>query len=167
MASDAGALDGMEQAFRLVRNADRLAIVYPLWADGPPAPASVRFAAAFALAKKGDVQAALNLYRELESGNDAQIRADAKFNSANLYFEQSLALRVSADPSRALTLVELAKQSYRELLRDHSDDWDARYNLERALRVAPDPEQDTQGLPPPPGARRTPTTVRAESLGLP
>ena len=26
----------IEQAFRLVRAADRLAIVYPLWADGPP-----------------------------------------------------------------------------------------------------------------------------------
>lgn len=38
MAADAPALDGMEQAFRLVRSADRLAIVYPLWADGPPAP---------------------------------------------------------------------------------------------------------------------------------
>ena len=38
MASGEAALDGMEQAFRLVRSADRLAIVYPLWADGPPAP---------------------------------------------------------------------------------------------------------------------------------
>ncbi len=32
------AWDDVEQAFRLVRAADRLAIVYPLWADGPPAP---------------------------------------------------------------------------------------------------------------------------------
>ncbi|HEY0303047.1 MAG TPA: NAD(P)H-dependent oxidoreductase [Rhizomicrobium sp.] len=32
------AWDGVEQAFRLVRAADRLAIFYPLWADGPPAP---------------------------------------------------------------------------------------------------------------------------------
>ncbi|MEI9886856.1 MAG: hypothetical protein WDN08_10230 [Rhizomicrobium sp.] len=31
-------MDDVEQAFRLVRAADRLAIVYPLWADGPPAP---------------------------------------------------------------------------------------------------------------------------------
>jgi putative NADPH-quinone reductase len=28
--------ESVEQAFRLVRAADRLAIVYPLWADGPP-----------------------------------------------------------------------------------------------------------------------------------
>ena len=38
MAPEEEALDSMEQAFRLVRSADRLAIVYPLWADGPPAP---------------------------------------------------------------------------------------------------------------------------------
>ena len=35
--TDADAWDGIEQAFRLMRAADRLAIVYPLWVDGPPA----------------------------------------------------------------------------------------------------------------------------------
>jgi putative NADPH-quinone reductase len=30
-------LNDLEQAFRLLRAADRLAIVYPLWADAPPA----------------------------------------------------------------------------------------------------------------------------------
>lgn len=35
--ADESAWDGVEQAFRLVRAADRLAIFYPLWADGPPA----------------------------------------------------------------------------------------------------------------------------------
>jgi hypothetical protein len=32
-------------------------------------------------------------------------------------------------------LVELAKQRYRDLLRAEPQDWDARYNLERALRA--------------------------------
>ena len=35
-ASDSNAWETVEHAFRLVRAADRLAIVYPLWADGPP-----------------------------------------------------------------------------------------------------------------------------------
>lgn len=37
-ADDDGAdtYESVEQAFRLVRAADRLAIFYPLWADGPP-----------------------------------------------------------------------------------------------------------------------------------
>jgi putative NADPH-quinone reductase len=30
-------LNDLEQAFRLLRGADRLAIVYPMWADAPPA----------------------------------------------------------------------------------------------------------------------------------
>ncbi len=34
---DLHAWDGVELAYRLVRAADRLAIVYPLWANGPPA----------------------------------------------------------------------------------------------------------------------------------
>jgi len=34
---DAGFCGSVEQAFRLVRAADRLAIVFPLWADEPPA----------------------------------------------------------------------------------------------------------------------------------
>ncbi len=35
--NDPAPWDGIEQAFRLMRAADRLAIVYPLRADGPPA----------------------------------------------------------------------------------------------------------------------------------
>ena len=38
----------------------------------------------------------------------------------------------------SLPLIELAKQSYRDLLREDPGDWDARYNLERALWLAPE-----------------------------
>jgi len=40
---DAEPWDGIEQAYRLMRAADRLAIVYPLWLDGPPAELSQLF----------------------------------------------------------------------------------------------------------------------------
>jgi putative NADPH-quinone reductase len=36
-ASEDAPLDRLEEAYRLMRAADRLAIVYPLWADAPPA----------------------------------------------------------------------------------------------------------------------------------
>ena len=42
---------------------------------------------------------------------------------------------------KSLPLIELAKQSYRDLLREDPNDWDARYNLERALWLAPEVEQ--------------------------
>jgi mxaK protein len=40
--------------------------------------------------------------------------------------------------SDSLATLELAKQRYRDLLRVNPLDWDARYNLERALRLAPE-----------------------------
>ena len=48
-----------------------------------------------------------------------------------------------ADAVRSLPLIEQAKARYRALLRIAPDDWDARYNLERALRVAPETVADT------------------------
>ena len=42
------------------------------------------------------------------------------------------------DAGGSRTLVELAKQGYRELLRLEPDYWPARYNLEQALRLAPE-----------------------------
>jgi len=51
---------------------------------------------------------------------------------------QALAGGTRAD---AGPLVELAKQRYRDLLRAEPQDWDARYNLERALRVAPEEQE--------------------------
>lgn len=158
-----------QQAWHLVRIHEWNSAICEGRAAGTSAqaPAEVQFAAASELARHGQVQAALDTYRELETSSRLQLRTDARFNSANLYFQQALAARTGADPSRSLALMELAKQSYRELLRERSDDWDARYNLERALRAAPDPEQEAQGLPPPPGTRRAPTTMRGTNLGLP
>ena len=43
-----------------------------------------------------------------------------------------------SDWVRARPLLELAKATYREALRLDPGRWDARYNLERALRAAPE-----------------------------
>jgi mxaK protein len=135
--------------------------------DDPGSPAEVRFAAAYALGKQGSVQAALNAYRGLAAVPQVRLRRDALFNSATLYLVESLSQRERLDSGAELTLVELAKQSYRELLREDSGDWDARYNLERALRVAPDGEQGGEELAPPPNSHRMPTIAPGVALGLP
>jgi mxaK protein len=134
-------------------------------ADG--APAALRFAAAFALARTGDLQGALDAYRALETAGDPRLRRDARFNSGNLYLQQARALAARSDSNAALTMIELAKQSYREVLREDDQDWDARYNLERALRLAPDGDAATDALPPPPDSRHAPSTARGVALGLP
>jgi mxaK protein len=136
--------------------------------DSAAQPAEVRFAAAYAMESKGRTQEALNVYRELMVGAAPRLKRDAMFNSANAYLTQALAMRHdSAESSAFLTVVELAKASYRELLREDSTDWDARYNLEKALRLAPDPEGDPETFFTPPSQLRTPPVGQGTDLGLP
>jgi len=51
----------------------------------------------------------------------------------------------SSGPVRSLPLLEQAKQRYRQLLRVSPGDWDARYNLERALWFAPEASEGADG----------------------
>ena len=130
-------------------------------------PAELRFASAYALSEKGDIEGALGRYRQIEDEPQFELRIAAKYNSANLYLKQALALHGASDASRTLPLVELAKEEYRDLLRLDNSDWDAKYNLERALRLAPEAEEDIEAMAAPPGAERAITTMRGFTLGLP
>jgi mxaK protein len=47
----------------------------------------------------------------------------------------------TASTVRSLPMIEQAKARYRALLRVAPDDWDARYNLERALRLVPETQE--------------------------
>ncbi len=68
----------------------------------------------------------------------------------------------------ALPLIELAKEQYRALLRENPGLWAARYNLERAQRLQPDPEEGEESAPSAPSeSERAPTTMRGQALGLP
>lgn len=69
--------------------------------------------------------------------SDAQINTGAQYNLANAYLRQALTSGSQAT-SQSLPMIELAKQRYRDLLRDTPEHWSARYNLERALRMAPE-----------------------------
>jgi mxaK protein len=138
-------------------------------AGQPPAEGSVpelRFAQAYALAASGAGDAALNHYRPLQ-GEDPLGQA-ARFNSANLLLRQAMALREGSQPGQAVPLIELAKETYREVLRNQPQHWPARYNLERAQRLLPDPEDlDGGPLEVPRNAERAATTMRGYSPGLP
>lgn len=139
-------------------------------ADAPGQPPELRFAQAHALAQAQAASAAresaLNRYRALQS--DARLGAAARFNSANLLVRQAIEVRESAQPGQAIALLELAKEYYRDVLRDDPSHWDARYNLERAQRLLPDPDEEDAG---PAGQERNreraATTMRGYSPGLP
>ncbi len=96
-----------------------------------------QFAHAVALAKRGDYEGALKQYKALSRGSRADLANAALYNAGNLQLRE--ALREGREARvRALPLIELAKQSYRSVLRRDPQSWDARYNLERALWLAPE-----------------------------
>ena len=129
----------------------------------------LRFAQAHALAMSagsGSSDAALNRYRALQG--TSTLGQAARFNSANLLLRQAMVVQASNEPGQAIPLIELAKETYREMLRQQPDHWDARYNLERAQRLLPDPEEGDNE--PGEGAKnreRAATTMRGYSPGLP
>ena len=143
-------------------------------ADAPGQPPELRFAQAHALAQamvqspaaSGARESALNRYRALQS--DARLGAAARFNSANLLVRQAIEVRASAQPGQAIALLELAKEYYRDVLREDPAHWDARYNLERAQRLLPDPdEEDAVPTGQERNRERAVTTMRGYSPGLP
>jgi mxaK protein len=142
--------------------------------DEPSAAPELRFARAYSQSQaaqaapvaSGAADAALNRYAALY--DTSALGRAARYNSANLLIRQAVALRAGDQAGQALALIELAKENYREVLRQEPNDWDARYNLERAQRLLPDPDGDEEA----PAAlrrdaERAATTMRGHSPGLP
>ncbi|HXR92915.1 MAG TPA: hypothetical protein VN750_21820 [Steroidobacteraceae bacterium] len=122
-------------------------------------------ARAIALGRAGDYEGALLTYKAVIQGKRADLRHLALYNLGNLHMRAALK-DPQAPTDQILPLVELAKQSYRDLLRETPQDWDARYNLERALYMAPEVEEDVADQGPPAPKERSVSTNRAK-LDLP
>ncbi|MDP6183566.1 MAG: MxaL protein, partial [Gammaproteobacteria bacterium] len=105
----------------------------------------------------GQHQDARIIYSGLENTDDETLRAAVLFNMGNTYLQQASSIDLEADADLALPLIELAKISYRAVLRIDSGHWDAKYNLERALQLLPDTGK--QRLMNVGGRRRTVRTV--------
>lgn len=133
------------------------------------APA-LRFAQAHELALAGDGEAALRRYRSLHG--EPVLGIEARYNSANLLMRQALRLAGDSEAAegagQAVALTELAKQGYREVLRADPQHWGARYNLERAQRLQPDPDVSDAAIAGPRNdAERAATQMRGIDPGLP
>ncbi len=109
----------------------------------------VRFTRATALLNGGGLELAekhLSVMTNDEEHPD--IALAAQFNLANGYLREALDTSESSGQYRSL--IELAKQRYRDLLAMSPEHWDTRYNLELALRLAPEKETyevDDKGKP--------------------
>ena len=129
--------------------------------DAEAGVAEAQFARALALSESGDSAAALQLYKALIQGGRADLKRAALYNLGNLHLREAMK---SGEAARSLPLIELAKQSYRDLLRIDPADWDARYNLERALWLAPEMEEAAVNEPPAPTRRAISTAPGRSEL---
>lgn len=126
--------------------------------------AEARFARALALERAGEKERALKEYTALAASERGDLRQRALYNLGNLYLRDAL----SDDQAfRSLALLELAKRNYRLLLRESPMDWDARYNLERALWLAPEIAQEYEEEEPPPDREQAVSTLQRARMDLP
>jgi mxaK protein len=162
----AAALFDLAAWWRVAQLERRIATIAgtPLADDEPP---ELRFARAAQLGATGDYDTAIALYRSLHL--HPTLGVPARYNAGNVLMRQAMQLRQSPSTAgQAVTLLELAKQQYRDTLRLDPDHWDARYNHERAQRLQPDPElSDAVISEPRSAAERATTTSRGVAPGLP
>lgn len=100
-----------------------------------------QMAQAYDLQERMAFEQAVKAYAGIDARSGSPLQLLIKYNLANLYFRRALELRESGDDDLAMPLIELAKQNYKEILRADSTDWDAKYNLELALVLAPETDE--------------------------
>lgn len=72
-----------------------------------------------------------------------KIQAISRYNLGNVYLEQAIELTEAMQINEATALTALAKQAYRQALALNSGYWDAKYNLEVAMRLLPEMDRIT------------------------
>lgn len=106
-----------------------------------PDHSMAQFAQAYSEAEQDKPQQALDRLTQIITTDAVNLRATAYYNRANIHLRQAQLL-VKGD-KKHIPLVELAKQDYRNALLLVPELWDARFNLELALRMVPeDPDVD-------------------------
>lgn len=108
-------------------------------------PSEVIFAKALELNRQGDFQQALRLYLQIEPLVDAGFRGDVKYNMGTVYLQQAAKLWNAKgvwEYGQINTLLDLAEQAFKEVLAVEPGHWQARYNLEFALRIRPPAKEE-------------------------
>lgn len=99
--------------------------------------ALVELAVANALSSGNNLEQAELAFNDLIRKHEFdELGQAAQFNLANAYLRQGIKLANAS--TQSMSMLELAKQRYRDLLRGAPTHWNARYNLERALLLAPE-----------------------------
>ena len=108
---------------------------YEMIPDHPRA----HFAQGRYLVEQNENDAALEQYTLVLGSQQTEWLPAAYFNRGNINLREAMAM--DGNDPQMIPLVELAKQDYRSALKQQPEFWDARFNLEVALRLVPeDPE---------------------------
>ena len=97
-----------------------------------------------------------------------EIKAKALFNSANIYFRTAVEAREDFKEELIVPNLELAKMTYRKALELQPSHRGSRYNLERALQMAPEKNftVSDDSIRPERGERAV-TTMKLQAIGMP
>lgn len=96
------------------------------------------FARAYIAQNDGRLDEALAGYAAVGDSGDPRFDIAMRFNLANLFLQQAVTFEGTEKKPLMLSLIEQAKQNYREVLASDPQHWPSRYNLSRALEMLPD-----------------------------
>jgi mxaK protein len=135
-------------------------------ADDPP---SVVFGRLYFLATRDRLDEAQPLLNHLLAQADRRVAAAALYDMANARLRKALDHLESGGIDPAIPLVRLAKDGYRRALTLDPGFWDAKYNLDVAMRLVRDfPQIDAEGEEiPPEAAKKLWTDLPGLPKGLP
>ncbi len=87
-------------------------------------------------------EAQASLSQIIDQG-DSKTKAISRYNLGNTYLAKAMELAESMQINEATALASLSKQAYRQALALDSQYWDAKYNLEVAMRLLPEMDRIT------------------------
>lgn len=104
----------------------------------------VRLARAGYLRQKQRYNEALDTLSVIVGQGDSTLQAQSRYNLGNVYLNQAMTEVDVGRINQAMPLLTLAKQAYRQALALDSGYWDAKYNLELAMRLLPEFDRISQ-----------------------
>ncbi|MBB2974070.1 hypothetical protein [Mesorhizobium sp. RMAD-H1] len=117
------------------------------------------------LMRRGRVDEAQALVPAVRASGNQRVLAALQYDLANARLRKALTLLEEMKIDQAVPLINLAKDGYRAALSVRPDFWDARYNLDVAMRLVRDfPETEQSSEEPP---QETPERLWTDLPGLP
>ncbi|QPK65440.1 MxaK protein [Methylomonas sp. LL1] len=147
------------------KDGDGLPDVSPSYGNSP----QVRLARAVYLRQKQRYDEALDTLSLIVGQGDIRLQSQSRYNLGNVYLTQAMVEVEAGSINQAMPLLTLAKQAYRQALTLDSGFWDAKYNLELAMRLLPEFDRISPAEPDNDAAKPSQlwTTVPGFPRGLP